>query len=284
MLKISARLLISYILYCFTFLFISDVYAASLSISDTNISTISDPNQEYQVKVDLSINATDGTVYYLRGVFYKQGTNNYCGYTWNGSSWFNGPYSTNEGWKNFLQVTISPSSASTILKAKLDTNDSGCQNSGNYNFKVQRFTQGGSATFDSQSEQSLIVNIPTPTPTVTPIPTAVPTSVPTHTSASTATPKPQNTPTVYFSPSATQKPTSTVSVYDSNGYIPLISDTGTASGEVLGKEFPSNTTTDSSLISSTKKEGSFPLLLMLLGSGVGCIIGAVILSLRKIKK
>ncbi|MBI4990743.1 hypothetical protein HZB96_01460 [Candidatus Gottesmanbacteria bacterium] len=174
------------------FVFPTSIFAASITLNDGTPTTISDFNQEYQVNVSLSINADDGTVYYLRGSFYQSGTNNYCGYTWNGSSWFNGPYSSNEGWKNLLQVTISSSSASAILKAKLDSNDNACKDSGNYNLKVQRFTQGGSGTFDPQNEQSLTVNIPTPTPTVTPSPTPL---SPTNTPSPSSTPQPQSSPT-----------------------------------------------------------------------------------------
>ncbi len=120
------------------FLLDTAVFATSISLYEGSPTTIDSYDQEYQVGVDLFINAPSGTVYYLRGVFYRPGTSNYCGYTWNGTSWFKGPYTTNEGWKNFLAVNIASSSASTILKAKLDSDDSGCKEPGKYNFKVQR--------------------------------------------------------------------------------------------------------------------------------------------------
>lgn len=173
----------------------SSVFASSINLSEPSTSSISDYGQEYQVKVDLLINTSDGTPYYLRGVFYQSGSTNYCGYTWNGSSWFNGPYSSGDGWKNFLPVTISSSSASVYLKAKLDTDDSGCKNSGNYNFKVERFTTGGSGTFDPQNEQTINITLPTPTPT------PVPTSPPTSTTQPSNTPKPP-TPTTFRSSSS----------------------------------------------------------------------------------
>lgn len=127
------------------------------------------------------INAPDGTNYYLRGVFYKEGSNNYCGYTWNGNDWFSGPYSTDERWKKFLSVTIASDSAQTTLKAKLDITDSGCKESGTYKFKVQRFTQSGNGTFDGQNEQTLQILIPTSVPTATPTVRASPTQKPSTT-------------------------------------------------------------------------------------------------------
>lgn len=155
------------------------LYAASITLtSDQTSLTGIDP--EFTVQSSLSLNAPNGTEYYLRGVFYKHGTTNYCGYTWNGTTWFKGPYSTNESWKNFLKVSITDDAWKGELKAKLDTQESGCQESGTYGFKIQRFTAKSSAgTFDEQEEYLLTVLIPTPTPTAVPTPTATPTPTPT---------------------------------------------------------------------------------------------------------
>ncbi|MBM3283158.1 hypothetical protein FJY90_02795, partial [Candidatus Gottesmanbacteria bacterium] len=173
----------------FFVIFSKSTFAASMTLSNGNPAVISETDREYQVDINLSINTSDGTIYYLRGAFYQPGTNNYCGYTWNGSSWYNGPYTTNEGWKNLLAITVSSDSAAVTLKGKLDVNDSGCKKSGNYNFKVQRFTQSGSGTFDTQNEQTITVAVPTLPPSPTPNPTITPTSKPSPSAKPTSTPK-----------------------------------------------------------------------------------------------
>ncbi len=157
------------------------VIAASITI-DVNQSEIK-AEDFLTAQVKLSISAKDDTAYYLRGVFYQPGTIKYCGYTWNGGDWFSGPYSSssNQGWKNFLKVVIKSASWSGEMKIKVDPQDSGCKESGNYGFKVQRFTESGSSIFDPQQEKYIDIIIPTltPVPTDVPVSTNAPTNVPT---------------------------------------------------------------------------------------------------------
>lgn len=230
---------ITFFLITFLFLLFNSrsVFAASITLSDGTPDTISDFNQEYQINVNLSINASNGTVYYLRGVFYQVQTTKYCGYTWNGTSWYNAPISTDEGWKNFLPVTIASSSASITLKAKLDASDNSCQNSGTYNFKVQRFTQNSSSgTFDTQNEQTIIVSIPssTPTPTFTPTPSPSPSPLPTATSIPTYTPTPSPKPTNTNTPTPTLKPTATATPKPTSSPTATFTLTPTNSSSIAG--------------------------------------------------
>ncbi len=192
----------------FLFLGLSLNSVQAVNITSESGQTTLGPGEEYSADVVLNISADDGTTYYLRGVFYKAGTSDYCGYTWNGTSWFKGPYSVDEGWKNFLTVQVNSASWSGTLKAKLDTGNSGCSDSGDYRFKIQRFTAAGSPSFDSQNELALTVQIPTatPTPTQTPTPTSEPTDIP---PTSTPTPVPTSTPTLRPTATSTKKPTPT---------------------------------------------------------------------------
>jgi len=195
------------------------VLAATISINGGQQSITA--NDEYTVAVTLSIE--NSTNYYLRGVFYKPNTSHYCGYTWNGSSWFKGPYSSNNGWTNFLQVTTKNNSWSGQLKAKIDLTDSACSGGGAYNFKVERFTQGGTRESDTQNEQTVNVVVATPTLAATPpdggSPTVSPTLSPTSTSeqdpASPAATDSVSTQTL-FQPSSTPIPTPTTSNSDQN--------------------------------------------------------------------
>lgn len=181
--------------------FPGEMLAASIELIESPSITTFTPNDEITFKIKLSITAPDTTSYYLRGVFYKKGTSNYCGYTWNGSTFFSGPYSTNDGWKQFPKVTIAESQWQGEIRAKIDGEDSGCQQSGEYGFKIQRFTESGSGNFDNQEEKVFTFVIPTPTPT------QAPTSTPTPTTKVTKSPTPtksQETSLPKSSPSPTQ--------------------------------------------------------------------------------
>lgn len=284
---IAARIKILFIGFflAFLFLFPRITLAANITLSESNRTEITDTNQEYQIKVVISINASDGTIYYLRGVFYKEGSNDYCGFTWNGSSWFSGPYSTSENWKNFLKVEIASSSAVTILKAKIDPDDNGCKQSGSYRFKVQRFTQSGSSTFDTQNEQSLNINIPlaTLTPTNTPHPTSTPkatnTKIPTSTSKISYSPTLtlRTNPTMLITPTiakATQFSKELISEIKNSSFSSEVASDilGTSSAkELIGTDLVKKETT------------SLFLIIFLAVGGTGCITVAIWLSYKKIK-
>lgn len=165
------------------FLLPQSVYAASITITNASPQTLTSADSEYQADISLSIHASDGTTYYIGGVFSVQGTTNYCGVTWNAekSSWVS---YTDEA--NLPAVMVASSAAATTIKARLDTQDSGCQTAGTYTFKVRRYTEGGSASFDEQNEQTVVVALPTSTPTPSRTPSPTPTAKPNP----TATPPP----------------------------------------------------------------------------------------------
>jgi len=148
---------IVFILSLFFFSLSKQSGAVSISITGGNSQIKS--SDEYSVHVAFSIKVADGTEYYLRGAFAKQGSKKYCGYTWNGNNWFNGPY-TNEGWKHFLPITVKNNSWSGDLKAKLDTDNKDCKNPGIYIFKIERFKSSDKGTFDTASEQTVTVEFP----------------------------------------------------------------------------------------------------------------------------
>ncbi len=263
--KYLSRILLSFLLFLFS---PSSIFAASISLSESSPNTLSDPSIEYKTRVSLSIDSPDGTIYYLRGVFYPESTNNYCGFTWNGQTWFSGPYTSGEGWKNFPSVTVSSSSADIELKAKIDTHDSGCMNSGKYKFKIQRFTQAGSGSFDSQNEQDLDVIVPTVT--TTPVPTPNPTASPQPTN----TPKPPTSTTVPIT--SVLLPTSktvTISQKVVTGITPYMN-------EVLGAQSPLTTPPpevlkENSLIKEAPKNDPLLLAKVFIGSGAILIVVSI---------
>lgn len=263
------------------------VYAASVKLSDPSTSNISDFSQEFSVNAKIDINTEDGTRYFLRGVFFKEGTSAYCGLTWNGSAWFSGPYSKNEGWKSFFPVTVSSGSAVGSLRVKLDPGDADCLESGSYNFKIERFTQNGSSTFDSQN--SLRVEVLLPTVTVSPVPTLIPSPTVKQQSAKSISPSKIPTSVIINSPTSVKiniKPTA----------VPVtIRDLSVKEASVLGelvkisKEDDLQTEslpTEPIKVIKSPDHGGNPLLpaYLSMAGGVFGVGGAVVLSLRKIKK
>lgn len=177
------------VVFIFMKMYTRELMAASMTLqsSQTDLSI----DQELLVQVSLSIQSADSTNYYLRGMFYKEGVSGYCGYTWNGSDWYRGPYSSGEGWKKLQKITVASESWNGELKVKIDPEDSACQNSGTYKLKVQRYNENsGSSTVDQQNEITINVIVPTQTPTPLPTSKPTPTLKPTPTSKPTATTKP----------------------------------------------------------------------------------------------
>lgn len=196
----------SFLLIGIVFLFLSPtVFAATLTLGQAAEQLSGE--ETYTVPIQVSINATDGTEYYLRGAFYKNGTTNYCGFTFNGTDWNASP----SEYTKFLKIVITNNVWEGELKTKLDQTDSGCKESGTYKFKVYRYTTTGSSNTDTQNELSVTVVLPTLTPTPTTVPTHTPT--PTKTPTPTSTPKPTATPTPKVVATNTATPTQKLAEY-----------------------------------------------------------------------
>lgn len=176
--------------------------------------------QSDEVPIDASLIIQNDSTYYLRGVFYISGSSKYCGYTYNGQNFYSEPVTTNDGWKNFFPVSTSEGSWSGQLKVKFDPGKSYCQESGEYAFKIQRYTQSGSASFDDQNELVFSVTVPTPTSTVTdtpkPQPTATHTKKPDPTALPPATVPHQAVQSVSITPKPVKSitPTQTITPMD----------------------------------------------------------------------
>lgn len=189
----------------------SSAKAAITTTTSSSQTSILDTD-EYNVNATITTtNVADGTKYYLRGEFFKPTTTKYCGFTWNGTSWFNGPF-TSQGWLSLLPITINSNTWTGQIKAMFDSDNSACDTSGTYNFRILRYTElNGSSSPDTQTPLSVDVNIGTPSATPTSTPTESPTATPTATATPTDTPSstPTSTPTENPSPTPTATPTST---------------------------------------------------------------------------
>jgi hypothetical protein len=278
--KIFANNLICLLVFVLFFFFVKTGFAASVS---SQTFTFID---EIPLFVKLSVSAIDGTSYYLRGVFSKEGSTNYCGLTWNDTTFYSGPYSKNEGWKNFLKVTIKDNGWQGEMKVKIDTDDSGCRDSGTYMMKVERFTESGSGSFDPQPTLALTFVLPTPTllPTSTPRPTAmqqtaVPTKISTPTKASISMIT-QNTlqPTDSVVYTVTQKPNPHFIDYKSSEEAVLGDATGSAHEKLLVSLIP--TTFPVKVLGSSTS--LWPFIFSTIGGGI--LVLCAILSIRIYKQ
>lgn len=215
-------------LLLFLFIVQAPALAYQLAISSDQIDVTD--TSEVDVSVNLSINADNGTKYYLRGAFFKPSSANSCGYTWNGSSWYNGPYTSNQGWKNLPVAIIQDNSWADTIKVKIDDQDSNCKDSGIYSFKVIRYTDGGSPA-DSNNTISFNVILPTPTPTPTLTPKPTPTTKPTRMPTLIRTPTPTHTPTSSPKHTAT---TDTAKISLTASTVPKTTYSASSGADILG--------------------------------------------------
>jgi hypothetical protein len=177
---------------------IFSVFAVSVSISNFPETITTDP-----VTFNASILGASSGTNYLRVDFYKEGTSNYFGETFNGGDWYSG----SDG-KQYFPITIidSKSTASASIKARIGApNNTEYTGQGTYKMRIRRYTASGSLGSEDPilSAVNIVINIPTNTPTQTPTPTPMPTL----TNTPTVTLKPSFTPTITKSISKTPTPT-----------------------------------------------------------------------------
>jgi len=103
-------------------------------------------NDTFSASVNLAINGSSGNIYYIKGVFSHSDTlTSYLGYTKNNNSdWRN----DNEADKTqYYKVTMDSNGEwNGSIEFKLDTQDSSFKGSGNYNFKLGRYTSSGTSS------------------------------------------------------------------------------------------------------------------------------------------
>ena len=181
-------------------LFPASALAITLTFSD--VPTSIDRDQELAVDVVMDCNGCKDS--YLRGVFYKSGTN-YFGLTQNNSgNWI----ATSSDKTQYFHIETA--SFSGQLKVKPDSADSKYEGPGEYQFKIGRYTSSNSS---ATWADPVVVNItgpalpsPTPTPTLTSKPTSTPTPKTTSTPVAAVTPASKTNSTPVASPSSTPTP------------------------------------------------------------------------------
>jgi hypothetical protein len=163
------------------FLLARPVFAASFTFDGAPSSIYFEDN--FAVNFHLQVNNSSGKSYFIKGAFsYSQTPTSYFGYTKNNEgSWHNG--SDKNG---YYKITMDENGEwEGAVEVKLDPYDSGYKGSGEYNFKLGRYTEGGSSpTYcDKESEACsvAVIKVTAPTPTSTPTPTSPPSPTPTKT-------------------------------------------------------------------------------------------------------
>jgi hypothetical protein len=257
------------------------VFASEISLK-ANKTSLDSSDDELQVNLSLTVNNADNKIYYLRGIFGQTGSDNYCGYTWNGTNWFSGPYSSNDGWKNFLSVNVISSTWSGELRAKINPTDSGCRDTGNYFFKVQRFTESGSATFDIQNE--IVLNVVIPTSSPSPVNTVKPTNTQSinHTPHPVPTGTPKSTPT-------NVRPSNTIHIINTKPQLTPMPErdnkdsTNAASSPMSVLGIQSGGTTGTDAVPDKSMPAYKPLIISfsLIGMGLAVLSGGLVLKNRQ---
>lgn len=188
----SSKIKYTFLLIIFIFFnFPKEVKALSLSIS--NLSPTINFNQE--VEVDLLFSCSGcGDISYMRGVFFPSGTN-YFGFTQNKDGNWIGTDNNRSLYYSISKDELIEASWSGKIKVKPDSSDSAFLGTGEYLFKIGRYTSSTDSSADWSNE--LPVKIIGPTPSPTPAPTSAPTTAPTASPAPTSTPsqKPSATKT-----------------------------------------------------------------------------------------
>lgn len=235
-----------FLLFLFSFSFIKQVQAVSVTITNFPSSISSD---SFTVNVSV-LGASSGTNY-IRVDLYKEGTQNYFGETYNGNDWYSG----SDG-KQYFPITIidSKSTASASLQARIGVpNSSDYDGQGSYKMRIRRYTSsGGQGSEDANnSAVSISINVPT----LTSIPTNSPTPKPTNTP--TPTVKLTNTPTVIKLISNTPTPTTINPSPDNKEVLGNATQSSNKSIEESKKE---------NQIESTQNRNNFlPIIFILIG-------------------
>lgn len=152
-------------------------------------------DQSFQSSVTIQLPQQPNTIFYLKGAFFSEGSSNYFGQTKYNDSWTknSGTYSS-----QYKIQTDASGKWQGQLEFMTDPNDSGFPDSGDYFFKLARYTASGLGPTWTDSQNiylnKIIISSPSPSPTPTPTPT--PSVYPSPSPIINDSPLPEN----YFGP------------------------------------------------------------------------------------
>ncbi|KKR34164.1 MAG: hypothetical protein UU37_C0001G0024 [Candidatus Gottesmanbacteria bacterium GW2011_GWA2_41_12] len=229
-----------------TLLFLLFLFSSSSQIVLSDFSFSDLPNQaddDDELKITASVSGRNkNTIYYIRAAFaynYPTPSPAYLGYTRNNEGvWYNGK-PTIDHTKYFKIVTNDEGNWSGEIFVKVDKEDSDFKGSGDYLFKLGKYTETGNSPDWSDNTRTIINIKSDPTPTLTPIPPTA-TKIPSPTVTLKPAPSikvPTVKPSVTIKPDPTSIPTSKLSptgIYSINNTEDF--DDSSVSGEILGLE------------------------------------------------
>lgn len=109
------------------------------SIKD--IPTEINSDQEFEISISLKLSDKPNSTFYLKGAFKKEGSSNYFGQTLVGNEWVG----NSEKYSKQLKITTDSSGNwEGEIKVKPDPEDSGFKGTGDYIFKIARYSDTGS--------------------------------------------------------------------------------------------------------------------------------------------
>ena len=257
---------------------------AAMSLTFTGLPSSINQDEEINIQVSLT-SAPINTIYYLRAAFYVDNTSQYFGYTYNGTVWNNALTDP----KQFLQINTGANGEFVgDLKTKVDLTSSYFKGTGEYQFKIGRYTSGGNSPIWYESSATTIIG-PTPTPTLAPTPTNTPSPTP----APTSTTAPTQTPTPTSTPKPTVVPTSVPTVKPS-----IVLANSTTENSISGNEnlseidltindamspSPSNKPEVLGTNSAKISKPGLPIILIIAGTLL-TLAGGILLAYQEIKK
>ena len=262
------------------------IYATrSLSISSSITSLTSEETLTINI---VPTEFTPGETIYIKAAFFKNGSDNYFGFTQKNSDWIKNSETT------ISQKSVVIGSWDQNLVSRSDFADSGFQGNGEYLLKVGYYylTSGDNLSSVKWSTNSLTVNLVQPTPTPTPTPTLTPTPAPTTTPAPTSTPSPTRVPT----PIPTVKPTTapsaiptikpTIVLVDSDNKNFISGNENLSEIDLAIKDAMSPAPTNPMVLGADSvktSKPSLPLILIIAGTLL-TLVGGALLTYQEIKK
>ena len=187
------------------FLFFHLPVSAATTFDASNMPKNLNEEEEFTVQVSIS-GAAANTTNYLRAAFYRETSpTSYFGYTFNHfDTWYNGSPSPIDP-HQFLQIQIGPDGTWVgDLKSKADIATSAFKGSGDYFFKIGRYTASATSISSNNWSQATSVSISATVPSPTPQPSISQTTSPTSSKSKSPSPSPKNSP----SPASFKKTTS----------------------------------------------------------------------------
>lgn len=134
----------------------SSTSTSTSSFTISNVPSQTNSDQSFNVSVNLFLPNNPDNTFYLKGAFKKSDSSNYFGLTKVSGSWIkNGSTYSNQ----YPITTDSSGNWSGNLEVQPDSEDSGFTGSGDYIFKIARYTSSGSGPIWSNESTINIVSV-----------------------------------------------------------------------------------------------------------------------------